>query len=381
MPKIARHLWGIPLILCLVLAIAAASCTGREGETLTPSPSPTEVLPEVSPSPTGSPTTAPTEIIEPTPLALEPYLSLAHGVSLSIPQGWVVDDGDPEVLRVSNPAGVADIEIRMNTFLAVLTLAQFDEYVSLGILALRNEFPNFQEISRERLEEPPRLMISFLSESSGIETGVVALYTYNNVRGALALASTDAAVFDLFLPLFEEAVKSLRVQPNPPGPTPTPSPTPIPPPPTSTPFPTVTPGVYTDPTYDFTMDLPSGWGILDPGKEAVVRFIGPGGIIVQVLTAEIPSNMSNQLYALVLQENRYEPLSGYQRGPEENITLGNLGARQLEFTAGTGESVDRYLVLVTSRGIRAYIIEAIAPQAAFEALETEIETFVKSFRP
>lgn len=376
------------VIPILILVIVAAACGGGEGDEETPTPesSPTATTPATATStPVPAATSTPTAVPQPTPTPLEPYTSQVHGITLLIPEGWVTDDSDPDTLTISNPTGIADIEIRFNTFLAEPNQAQFDEFVSLGILSLREEFPGFEEISRERLTGRPGFIIAFKSENFGLETGVVALYTYNNVRGVLALASTEGIFFQNFQALFEQVLKTVSVVGTPPGPTPTPAPTPSPTPTpvaTPTPFPTIAPGLYTNDRFDFDMVVPLGWGMLDSGKEAEVRFIGPGGVIVQVLTAKLPAGMTNAVYTLVLVENRYEPLTGFTRVSEGDVTHETLAARELRFTARTGldGATQEYLVLVTKRGIRAYIIEAIGPESAFEDLQTEIEAFVASFR-
>ena len=333
--KITVRISWVLIALSILLVVTAASC--GEEETPTTSPSPTMAVPSPSPPPEpypppeSSPTPEPT--LAPIPFSLEPYTSLAHGVNLSVPRGWVIDESDPDTLTMANPTGLASIEITVNTFLAHPTEAQFDEYVSLGIVRLKQELSSFQEISRDRLTTPPGFLIRFNFTRNGDEAGALALYTYNNLRGALALATTDAAFYDLFASLFEETVVSLRVAPTPPAPTPTPAPTPIP---TSTPFPTVTPGAYTDPTHGFTLQIPLGWGILGSGKEAIARLIGPGEIIVQVLTAKVPVEMSAGVYALVLRENRYEPLAGYSLVSQGDINLGTTTASEVQFTAATG---------------------------------------------
>ena len=335
----------------------------------TPAPLPTPV-----PSPTASPTPAPT------PLSLETYASFAQGVALSIPKGWTADDTDPGRVTIENPTGLARIEISLNTFTAPLTRAQFDEYVSLQLLQLREEFQSFQEIGRELVDDPPGLLISFFFDEEGEGQAAMVFYTFNNIRGARVLAVTTAAFFDFFSPLLEESITSIRLQPNPPGPIPTPAPVPTPAP---TPVATFTPGIYSDTEPDFSLQVPSGWGLLEPGKEAAVRFLGPGEFIVQVLTAQIPATMSADLYALVLRESRYEPLSGYQLVSDGGATVGLLPAREVQFDAATGldGSINRHLVLVMRVGTQAYIIEAIGPRDDFAARESQIRGFITSFRP
>ncbi|MEE9198798.1 MAG: hypothetical protein V3U26_03255 [Dehalococcoidia bacterium] len=377
MRKVRRRIWWALIGLAVVLVVA--SCGGGEEETPTPSPQPTATPgPTATARPTASPTPPPTSTPVPTPFSLEPYVGLAHGVNLSVPKGWVIDDTDPDTLAISNPTGLATIQITMNTFLSSVTQAQFDEYVSLQILGLKSEFSDFQEVSREKVDAPPGFRIQFTFTSDGDQMEGVALYTFNDLRGARALASTEASFYDFFAPLFEEAIMSITVAPAPPGPTPTPAPTPIPSP---TPFPTVTPGTFTTPL--FSLQIPPGWGILGPGKEAVVRFIGPGRIIVQVLETTVPTEMSVQVYALALRENRYEPLAVYQLTSQGDIIVGPLIARELQFTAATGPdgAVNRYLVLVMRQGTQAYIVEAIGERPEFDQREAEVRAFVLSFRP
>jgi len=146
---------------------------------------------------------------------------------------------------------------------------------------------------------------------------------------------------------------------------------------------TFTPGIYFNNELGFSLQVPSGWGLLEPGKEAAVRFLGPGGFMVQVLTAQIPATMSADLYALVLMESRYEPLSGYQLVSDGGATVGLLPAREVQFDAATGldGSINRHLVLVMRVGTQAYIIEAIGPRVDFAARESQVRGFITSFRP
>ena len=333
-----------------------------------------------SPTPTPVLTTSPTAAITPIAFSLEPFTNLAHGINLLVPKGWIIDESDPDTLTISNTTWLASIEITVNTFASSLTQTQFDEYVSLRILDLEGEFASFEEVSRRRADTSPGFLIRFTFTREGEEAEALALYTFNTIRGALALATTDADFFDLFASLFEEVLNSITVDPFPPGPTPTPAPTPIP---TPTPISTVTPGQYVNPTHGFTLQIPSGWGIWEPGKEAAFRIIGPGEIIVQVSVAVVPGEMSDSEYSQILRENRYEPLEGYEVISEGEITLGILAARELQFTAATGpdQSINRWLVFDARRGTQAYIIEAIGPQAAFEQNEAEIRGLITSFRP
>ena len=371
----------LSVVLLIGLSLMAAACGSETPATDTPT---AEASPATATA-TPTPTAMPTPTLQPAPVSLESYASQVHGVTLRIPEGWIADGSAPDILTISNPTGIADIEIRFSTFLAEPTPAQFDEFVSLGILSLRAEFPGFEERSRERLTDPPGYIITFTSDNFGIETGAVALYTYSGVRGVLAVATTDRIFFQNFESLFEQVLRSVSLAGTPPTPTPTLTPTPSPTPtPTAVPTPiaTIAPGRYTNEQFDFTMEVPLGWGVLDPGKESEVRFIGPGGVIVQVSTGRIAAGMSNAVYTLVLVENRYEPLTGFNKDSESDVTHGNLAGRELRFTARTGldGATQEYLVLVTKRGVRAYVIEAIGPESAFEDNGAEIAAFVSSFR-
>ena len=373
----------LSVVLLISLSLMAAACGSETPATDTPTVEASPATATATPTPT--PTATPIPTLQPAPASLESYASQTHGVTLRIPEGWIAGDSAPDILTISNPTGIADIEIRFSTFLAEPTPAQFDEFVSLGILSLRAEFPGFEESSRERLTDPPGYIITFTSDNFGIETGAVALYTYSGVRGVLAVATTDRIFFQNFESLFEQVLRSVSLAGTPPTPTPTLTPTPPPTPaPTAVPTPiaTIAPGRYTNERFDFTMEVPLGWGLLDPGKESEVRFIGPGGVIVQVSTGRIAAGMSNAVYTLVLVENRYEPLTGFNKDSEGDVTYGNLAGRELRFTArmGLDGATQEYLVLVTKRGVRAYVIEAIGPESAFEDNGAEIAALVSSFR-
>ena len=363
---------GLPvMVLLIVAACGGEDATPTPTATATPPPPPTST--SVPPTPTSTPV--------PTPVPLESYTSLSHGVTLCVPEGWVIDESDPDTLTISHPTGLARVDVTMNTFLAAPTQAQFDEFVSLGILGIQDEFEDFVEISKERTDDPPGLLVIFTFTSNGAEQGGVALYTFNNIRGARAIATTSAAFFGLFAPLFDDAVRCVEVAPNPPGPTPTPGPTPIP---TPTPIVTVTPGSYTDPTDGFSLQIPSGWGRLDPGKEeATLRFISPGLVILQVLPVDVPSAISTDAYMDTLREVRYEPLPSYQLVSEDDATVGSLSGLELQFTAATGEeaSMNRYLVVVLRQGSQAYVLEAIGPEGDFGSWEAGARELIDSFRP
>ena len=366
-------------LLLIVAALIAAACSGdpEEPETPTAETSTPTAIATSTPTPTATPTPTPTA--QPVPASLLPYTSDAHGVTLLAPEGWVTYKGNPDSLTVSNPTGIADIEVRFSTFLAEPTPAQFDEFVSLRILSLQAEVPGFEEVSRERLTDPPGFIIAYTSD----ETGTVVLYTYSGARGVEAVATTERVFFSNFRSLFEQVLKSVSVAATPPAPTPTPGPTASPTPtPIPTPLSTIAPGRYTNDQFGFTLEVPLGWGLLAPAKEDEVRFIGPERVIVQVLTGRIAAGMSNADFSQALIESRYEPLAGFNIESEDDVTHGNLAGRELRFTADSGldGATQKHLVLVTKRGIRAYVIEAIGPESAFEDYEAEIEALVSSFR-
>ena len=366
MRNIKKRFLAVSISLSILLVVAAVACGGGDA---TPTPTATPDTPE--PSPTS---------VVPTPFPVETFTSQVHGITLSIPQGWIIDDSDPDVLTITNPTGLASVEVRLSTFAEPLTEAQFTAFVDGQILILQGELDDFTELSREEVDASLGVLLQFSFTEDGKERRGAALITFNNVRAAVLLAVVDAEFFDFFASLFEDVTASLQVQPTPPGPPPTPGPSPTPSP---TPIATVTPGIFTDPSLGFTLDIPSGWGMMDPGKEAAVRFINSGGVIVQVLNAAIPSGMTVGVYALALQEARYQLLSGYNLLSETDTTVGTLDARELQFTAttGQGQSAQKYLVLVLKRGTQAYILEAIGDPAILDQQEAEVRGLMDSFRP
>ena len=123
--------------------------------------------------------------------------------------------------------------------------------------------------------------------------------------------------------------------------------------------------------------------MLDSGKGMTVKFINQDGVILQVFTTAIPSDMTAEVYSLALQEARYQLLSGYQLVSDTETTAGALTAEELQFTAttGIGHSDQAYLVVVVKQGSQAHVLEAIGAPIVFGQHEEEIRKLIDSFTP
>ncbi len=370
MRKMKERLLAVLASLSIIVIFMAGACGGDNG-TSTPT----------TPEPTPTPTTEPTPTsVAPTPFPVDTFTSRAYGLTISIPQGWIVDDSDPRVLTIANPAGLASIEITLSTFDEPLSETQFSAFVDTTILILQGDFDDFEQISREEVVASTDVLLQFTFTEDGKERMGTALFTFDDARAVVLLALVDDEFFDFFEQLFEEITDSLELQSTSTGPTPTPDLPTVPP---STPVATVTPGTFTDPSSGFTLDIPSGWSMMAPGKGTSIRLTSTEGVTVQVLNAAIPSAMTVEVYALALKEARYGPLPGYGLLSETDTTVGSLNAREVQFTAATGQgrSVEKYLVLVAKRGTQAYILEAIGDPSVLDQQEAEIRGLMGSFRP
>lgn len=137
----------------------------------------------------------------------------------------------------------------------------------------------------------------------------------------------------------------------------------------------------------FTLDVPADWQQRAAPPSAsgtgVIGFTGPGGATFTVAVDQATQTVSPELYAARM-ELQLQRTPGYALElVTSNMLAGSPSVRR-DFSLGAGDAgaspATRGFQVVVVRAQTPYLLEALAPQAEYEALRPTFERMLESFR-
>lgn len=288
---------------------------------------------------------------------VETYDNEIFNYTISYPNGWVLDDSDPNKVSMVK-SGIANLGVSVDILPVGTSL---DEHYAIVVDNTKSSYPDLRELSRTEVIE----------DGDAIAYDAMFSYTYEGVKfkmrvvvsmmgryGYAVWASAREAVYELNRPLLEACMESFKP-------------------------PVVAVNHYTNNTHGFSITLPGGWDGLETGELMplldIESPIGEPVIHSYVFvnrTYESITTEDNALGIAVIWSE--EP--GYRIVSQREVTLGEAtqGYEVIFTYQENGYDIKRKVVSVI-RGTQVFTLLIYTLASTYDSSPSTIDQFTNSF--